>query len=604
MVSESKTTLPSSFTDLGLTAPLLRALDDSGYTHPTPIQAEMIPHMMNGRDVIGQAQTGTGKTAAFALPLLAQLSTKSQKSPQVLVLTPTRELAIQVAESFKSYGKHLKTFKVLPIFGGQDYGLQIKQLKRGVQVVVGTPGRIMDHIRRNTLNLSNLTSLVLDEGDEMLKMGFIDDIEWILEHVPNQRQTALFSATMPQTIRKIAQKYLQKPVEITIKTKTVTAKTIKQRYLVTNGFAKKFDALCKIMESESFDGMLVFVRTKVQTVELAEKLVHLGYGCAALNGDIQQSQRIRTVEQLKSGKLDILIATDVAARGLDVTRISHVVNFDIPFDNEAYIHRIGRTGRAGRTGEAILFINSREQSMLRSIERLTKQKIQRMALPSVKTINLQRIEKFKENITTTLQKDFSFYQDLIDSYLEENAGVSPEKVAAALASIVQGNTPLLLSEPPKETRQKKQTRDRETNRRAPSYTQLPPDDDMERYRIEVGKSHGVKAGNIVGAIANEADINSRHIGRISIFDTHSTVDLPYGMPDDVFRLLKKVWINNRPLKIQKAASDGEKPLSDGKRKSKNNQQKKNNQQNKPKRMKRKGHQKKRSMSRTLTPTAL
>lgn len=572
MFSESDTTPLCSFADLDLPPALMRSLNDAGYQNPTSIQAEMIPLMMNGRDVIGQAQTGTGKTAAFALPLLAKLSPNNLKSPQVLVLTPTRELAIQVAESFKSYGKHLKNFKVLPIFGGQDYSIQLKQLKRGVQVVVGTPGRIMDHIRRKSLNLNNLTGFILDEADEMLKMGFIDDIEWILEHIPSQRQTALFSATMPHTIRKIAQKYLQNPAEVTIKTKTITAKTISQRYLITNGFARKFDALSKIMESEDFDGMLIFVRTKVQTVELAEKLINQGYSCSALNGDIQQSQRIRTVEQLKSGKLDILVATDVAARGLDVTRVSHVINFDIPFDNEAYIHRIGRTGRAGRNGEAILFVNPREKSMLKSIERLTKQKIKEMKLPSIKEINLKRVEKFKENINTALQKDTSFYQDLITSYLKENE-VTPEQVAAALAALIQGNKPLLLSEPKKEVRQKKQSR------RQVSPAQLPPEEGMERYRIEVGKTHGVKPGNIVGAIANEADISSRHIGRISIFDSHSTVDLPAGMPGDILKLLKKVWINNKPLKIRKNAGGRETISYDNKRKNRKNPHQKNSSRN-------------------------
>lgn len=587
MVSKSDITTLCSFTELGLTSPLLHSLDDAGYKIPTPIQAEMIPHMMAGRDVIGQAQTGTGKTAAFALPLLAGLNTGKTKSPQVLVLTPTRELAIQVAESFKSYGKHLKNLRVLPVFGGQDYSIQLKQLRRGVQVVVGTPGRIMDHIRQNNLDLKNLSGFILDEADEMLKMGFIDDIEWILKHIPSKRQTALFSATMPRTIRQIAQKYLQDPIEITIKTKTVTANTINQRYLITNGFSKKFDALCKVMETESFDGMLIFVRTKIQTVELAEKLARRGYGCAALNGDIQQSQRIRTVDQLKSKKLDILVATDVAARGLDVDRISHVVNFDIPFDNEAYIHRVGRTGRAGRKGEAILFVNPQERTMLRSIERLTKQKIEQMELPTVKAINLKRVEKFKENIKAALQKDISFYKDLINSYLADNEA-APEDVAAALASIVQGDSPLLLTEPKVQPRQKKRNKPESQS----NHAQLPPEEGMERYRIEVGKNHGVKPGNIVGAIANEADISSSHIGRITLFDTHSTVDLPLGMPTDIFKLLKKVWINNRPLKIHKTAADEGRVTGNGQKKSRKNPQQKNPQRKSSKRIK--GQQRKHS----------
>ena len=580
MAHKSDTTEIRSFSDLGLNTSLLRALEDAGYEQPTPIQAEMIPHVMQGKDVIGQAQTGTGKTAAFALPLLSQLRTVKSKAPQILVLTPTRELAIQVAESFKNYGKHIRDFRVLPVFGGQDYSIQLKQLKRGVQVVVGTPGRIMDHIRQKSLQLGQLTSLVLDEGDEMLKMGFIDDIEWILEHIPAERQTALFSATMPGSIRRIAQKYLKDPVEITIKTKTVTATTINQRYLVTHGFSGKHDALAKILESEDFDGMLIFARTKIQTVELAERLVGLGYNCAALNGDIQQSQRIRTVEQLKSKKVDILVATDVAARGLDVERISHVVNFDIPFDTEAYIHRIGRTGRAGRTGEAILFVHPRERSMLKSIERVTKQKIGRMELPSIDAINKKRVEKFKENITTALESDNSFYQELIKNYLAES-DASPENVAAALAQIVQGNKPLLLTEP-KHTPRKQPVRNERSRRMSASPAQLPPDNDMDRYRIEVGKTHGVKPGNIVGAIANEADISSKHIGRISIFDDHSTVDLPTNMPERTLKKLQKVWVNNQQLHIQKAVFEARST----------NNRKKNDPRAKSKRFKGRGRQKK------------
>jgi ATP-dependent RNA helicase DeaD len=384
-------------------------------------------------------------------------------------------------------------------------------------------------------------------------------------------------------------------VEVTIKTKTATAKTINQRYLVTNGFSHKFNALCKVMESETFDGMLIFVRTKIQTVELAEKLARLGYGCAPLNGDIQQNQRTRTVEQLKSGGLDILVATDVAARGLDVDRISHVINFDIPFDNEAYIHRIGRTGRAGRNGEAILFINPQEQAMLRSIERLTKQKIQKMALPSVESINVKRVAKFKDTITAALDKDISFYEELINSYLQENE-IAPEKVAAALARIVQGDTPHLLKEPKKEIHQIKPGRTktgRAKTGRVASHIQLPPEEGMERYRVLVGKNHGIKPGNIVGAIANEADISSNHIGRISIFDSHSTVDLPINMPDDIFRLLQKVWVNNRPLKIQKTDGSENSSSSSSGRKNKHQSPQKNSQLKRSKKIQSKGRQKNR-----------
>jgi ATP-dependent RNA helicase DeaD len=571
MSSEHESTLVS-FSDLGLSGPLLQATIDAGYETVTPIQREMIPHVLAGSDVVGQAQTGTGKTAAFALPLLARLQPGKTKTPQILVLAPTRELAIQVAESFAEYGKHLKNFSVLPIFGGQDYSIQLKQLNKGVQVVVGTPGRIMDHLRRGSLKPATIHSLVLDEADEMLRMGFLDDVEWILEQLPGRKQTALFSATMPHNIRKIAEKYLNNPVEITIKTKAVTAQTITQRCLITaGGFARKIEALSRVLEAESFDGVLVFVRTKLQTVEIAEQLTALGFSAAPLNGDIQQSQRLRTVDQLKSKKIDILVATDVAARGLDVERISHVINFDIPFDTESYIHRIGRTGRAGRSGEAILFVNPRERSMLRSIERATKQKIKMMELPSVGEINKKRIEKFKEKISTTLSTDNSFYENLVEEYLQENQ-VAPQQLAAALAQLAQGNKPLLMEEPkfkaapprPRASKTSPESRYASTSRkkatpRRSMAVQLPPEEGMERFRIELGNNQGVKPGNIVGAIANEADINSRHIGRISIYDSYSTVDLPYGMPDDVLRVLHKARVGSKQLNIQRIGESTEVP---------------------------------------------
>ncbi len=572
MSSEYEST-PFSFTDFDLSAPLLQAVNDAGYETPTPIQQEMIPHVLAGRDVVGQAQTGTGKTAAFALPLLSRLQPGKSKNPQILVLAPTRELALQVAESFTEYGKHLKNFNVLAIFGGQDYNIQLRQLQKGVQVVVGTPGRVMDHLRRGTLKPESIHSLVLDEADEMLRMGFLDDVEWILEQLPGRKQTALFSATMPPNIRKIAQKYLSDPVEITIKTKAVTAQTINQRCLVTTGgFTKKIDALSRIIEAESVDGILVFVRTKIQTVEIAEHLVALGFSAAPLNGDIQQSQRLRTVEQLKTKKIDILVATDVAARGLDVERISHVINFDIPFDTESYIHRIGRTGRAGRSGEAILFVNPREQSMLRSIERATRQKIQPMNLPSVADINKKRIEQFKEKITTALQKDISFYENLIAEYLEQTQ-VEPLQLAAALAQLSQGGTPLLKDEPkfkdepapasrrsqPVKTARTARAAEQRPKPRKSMAMQLPPEEGMERFRIQLGNNEGVKPGNIVGAIANEADINSKFIGRISIFDSYSTVDLPFGMPEDVLRVLQRARIGSKAMKLQKIADTTSQP---------------------------------------------
>ncbi len=566
MSSEYEST-PFSFSDFDLPASILQAVNEAGYETPTPIQKEMIPHVLAGKDVVGQAQTGTGKTAAFALPLLSRLQPTKDKSPQILVLAPTRELAIQVAEAFGEYGKHLKNFNVLAIFGGQDYNIQLKQLQKGVQVVVGTPGRVMDHLRRGTLKPATIHSLVLDEADEMLRMGFLDDVEWILDQLPGRKQTALFSATMPANIRKIAQKYLIDPVEITIKNKAVTAQTINQRCLITSGgIMSKVEALSRILEVENVDGILIFVRTKLQTAEIAEQLTTLGYLAAPLNGDIQQSQRLRTVEQFKSKKIDILVATDVAARGLDVERISHVINFDIPFDTESYIHRIGRTGRAGRSGEAILFVNPREQSMLRSIERATRQKIQTMTLPSIADINKKRVEKFKEKMTAALQGDISFYEDLIENYLQENQ-VDLRRLTAALAMLTQGNTPLLKPEqkfrpstPAPENRRGKVAEKRPKTRRNIAV-QLPPEDGMERFRIELGNEHGVKPGNIVGAIANEADINSKYIGRISIYDNYSTVDLPFGMPDDILRVLQRARIGSRQLKLQKIEENFSEPAS-------------------------------------------
>ncbi|MDH5370509.1 MAG: DEAD/DEAH box helicase, partial [Gammaproteobacteria bacterium] len=407
-------TLPP-FSELGLSAPVLEALDTIGYETPSPIQAEMIPFVMAGRDVLGQAQTGTGKTAAFALPILSKIDLKV-KTPQVLVLAPTRELAIQVAEAFQKYAAKMKGFHVLPIYGGQDARGQIRQLDRGVHVVVGTPGRVMDLIRRKSLKLDVLKTLVLDEADEMLRMGFIDDVEWIMEQIPEERQIALFSATMPTQIHKITQRYLNNPKEITIKVKTTTASTIKQRYWMVSGH-HKLDALTRILEAEPFDAMIIFVRTKNATTELAEKLEARGYSSAAINGDIAQNQREKTVDNLKKKKIDILIATDVAARGLDVPRISHVVNYDVPYDTEAYVHRIGRTGRAGRTGDAILFVAPREKRMLQQIERATKQKIEMLEMPSTEMINNKRIARFTQNITDNIASEgLEFYASIIEKY--------------------------------------------------------------------------------------------------------------------------------------------------------------------------------------------
>ncbi|WP_404356589.1 DEAD/DEAH box helicase [Methylotuvimicrobium sp. KM1] len=541
-----------TFRELALIEPVLKALDDVGYESPSPIQAQTIPHLMQGKDVLGQAQTGTGKTAAFALPILSRLDLKKTE-PQVLVLAPTRELAIQVAEAFQRYAAHLKGFHVLPIYGGQDYTTQLRQLKRGPHVIVGTPGRVMDHMRKGTLRLGELSCLVLDEADEMLRMGFIDDVEWILEQTPKQRQIALFSATMPAPIRKIAQTYLHDPEEITVKVRTSTAETIRQRYWLVSG-VHKLDALTRMLESETFDGIIIFVRTKTATVELAEKLEARGYSAAAINGDMSQVLRERTIAHLKNGKLDILIATDVAARGLDVERISHVINYDIPYDTEAYIHRIGRTGRAGRTGDAILFVAPRERRLLSNIEKATRQKVEEMGLPSTEIINNKRIARFKQRITDTLAaEELSFFIQLMEQYQNEH-NVSAIEIAAALAKQVQGETPLLMKNPPKketERRERKDSIDRESGTERKSKRKANPDIEMETYRIEVGKAHGVKPGNIVGAIANETGLDGDHIARIKIEENYSTVELPAGMPKDIFQELKKVRVAGQQLNISR-----------------------------------------------------
>jgi len=571
-MSNDVSTLPS-FSDLALIEPVLKALKDVGYETPSPIQAQTIPLLLQGKDVLGQAQTGTGKTAAFALPILSRIDLK-QKDPQVLVLAPTRELAIQVAEAFQRYASHLKGFHVLPIYGGQDYSTQLRQLKRGAHVVVGTPGRVMDHMRKGTLNLKGLSFLVLDEADEMLRMGFIDDVEWILEQIPKQRQIALFSATMPSVIRKIAQQYLNEPEHVTIKVTTASAENIRQRYWMVSG-VHKLDALTRILEAETFDGMIIFVRTKTATVELAEKLEARGYSAAAINGDMSQALRERAIAHLKNGKLDILIATDVAARGLDVDRITHVVNYDVPYDTESYVHRIGRTGRAGRTGDAILFIAPRERNLLANIERATKQKVEEMGLPSTEVINNKRIARFKQNISDTLAaEELSFFSQLIEQFQQEH-NVTALEIASALAKLVQGDTPLLMQNLPKRAKDSRDDRpsrddrssrsdrsDRPQKDRKPKRAFGGADVEMETYRIEVGHNHGVKPGNIVGAIANETGIDGDHIARIRIQDDYSTVELPAGIPKELFQELKKVRVVGQQLNISKMDEGAKKAAKD------------------------------------------
>ncbi|TXH02831.1 MAG: DEAD/DEAH box helicase [Nevskiaceae bacterium] len=592
MSADTSDTAPAiAFRDLALSEPVLRALDAVGYESPSPIQAATIPHLLAGRDVLGQAQTGTGKTAAFALPILSHINL-GQTAPQALVLAPTRELAIQVAEAFQKYASQLKNFHVLPIYGGQSYEPQLKALKRGVHVVVGTPGRVLDHMKRGTLRLDALRCLVLDEADEMLRMGFIDDVEEVLRQTPPQRQVALFSATMPTAIRRIAQTYLREPAEVTIKSKTTTAANIRQRYLMASGMEYKLNALTRILEAEPFDGMIIFARTKSATTELAEKLEARGYACAALNGDIVQAQRERTVNRLKSGQLDIVVATDVAARGLDVERISHVVNFDIPTDTESYVHRIGRTGRAGRSGEAILFIASRERHLLQTIERATRQRITPMELPSAAAVNDLRLVRFKQKIGETLAAGGLEPLRAAVEQFEQQQGVPLIDIAAALARMALGDKPLLPTEgaserraavaagperrnmfdtrtpaddaPPRQTPPVRATRTavEAPVTATPTSAERPaaparkpreqqPEAGMETFRVEVGHVHNVKPGNIVGAIANEAGLDSQYIGRIEIFDDHSLIDLPEGMPRRIFRDLQKVWVCGQQLRISR-----------------------------------------------------
>lgn len=540
------------FEDLGITGPVLKAIKDLGYETPSPIQAATIPTLLAGRDVVGMAQTGTGKTAAFALPVLERLDV-TQKTPQALVLAPTRELALQVCEAFESYASRMKGVHVLPVYGGQGYGVQLSALRRGVHVVVGTPGRIMDHLAKGTLDLSELQYLVLDEADEMLKMGFAEDVEQILAQTPEEKQVALFSATMPAQIRRLAQQYLRDPEEITVKSKTATNTNITQRYLVVS-YAQKVDALTRILEVENFDGMIVFVRTKNETETLAEKLRARGYSAAAINGDVPQVQRERSVNQLKDGKLDILVATDVAARGLDVERISHVVNFDIPTDTESYVHRIGRTGRAGRTGDAISFITPRERYLLKHIEKATRQQPTQMQLPSTEDVNTTRLARFDDAITTALSETsrIDAFRDIIAHYVRHH-DVPEGDVAAALAVVAQGSTPLLLdpaddalsqavaadNRPPRE-RQTREPREPRERRGRGDYTP---------YRIEVGRRHRVEPRQIVGALANEGGLGRDDFGAINIRPDFSIVELPANLDPAVLDKLRDTRISGRLIEI-------------------------------------------------------
>jgi len=526
-----------TFADLALSKEVQKTITKVGYDRPSPIQAEVIPHMLAGRDILGIAQTGTGKTAAFALPILTTLDYK-QKNPQVLCLVPTRELALQVAEAFQGYARELNTFKVLPVYGGTSYTPQLKQLQRGAHVIVGTPGRVMDLIRKGKLILSDLKTLVLDEADEMLRMGFIDDVEWVLEHTPDAHQIALFSATMPPPIKKLTKKYLKTPAETTIKVKTRTAETIRQRFLPVRNNNEKIDAMTRILEVEDVDAMLVFVRTRTATTMLAERLHARGHSVEALNGDIAQNQREKIVERLKKGTIDIVVATDIAARGLDVKRISHVVNYDIPTDVESYVHRIGRTGRAGREGDAILLVGAREKRMLQAIESSTRQKITRFEFPSVDDLNERKIQQLFNRIDLELQRDLTDYKTVIQKYMDAKE-TDPLVLAAAMASMQAESKPFYIKE-------------QERGPRFEGSNDMPDDGVLrDTFRIQVGKNHGLTKELLVDTLTEKSGLEKEHIARVRIYEEHSFVDLPEGMPKQVFKALRRAWVCDRQLEMSK-----------------------------------------------------
>lgn len=548
-----------TFDSLGLSDAVLKAIKHEGFEQPTPIQLRSIPTFLEGHDMIGQAQTGTGKTAAFALPILSKLP-KRQKNIFALVLEPTRELAIQVAESFSRFAKYIDNFRVAPIYGGASYESQIRSLRHGAQVVVATPGRLIDLIEKGRLDFSEVEHIVIDEADEMLRMGFIDDVDWILDQVPSGHQTALFSATMPPVIKRIAKAHLVNPQEVRIESHTTTATTVRQRYWVVSG-VHKIDAMTRMLEVESYEAVLVFVRTKTDAEDVANKLAGRGLACAALHGDIPQRQREKIIERLKNGSLDIIIATDVAARGLDVDRITHVFNYDIPYDAESYVHRIGRTGRAGRTGEAILFVSPRERRALRQIERVTRQRIEPMRMPTVADVNKRRLENFRNQIMETIEAGgLDDYLEVISDILSDDT-IEVEVLAAALAKMAQKDGSLLLDESEPEPKMRTFDDKERSERRhgGPSAEAVPlrdfPDISMIRYRLAVGRRDSVKPGQIVGAIANEANLDSKYIGEISIYDSFSTVDLPDGMPGETMEILARARVCGRSLDLRVYTQD-------------------------------------------------
>ena len=544
-----------SFDQIPLAEPILQAVRKAGYEKPSPIQEHAIPPLLEGKDLLGVAQTGTGKTAAFSLPLLSRID-ESIKGAQILVLAPTRELALQVAEAMEGFAENLPNLRVVAVYGGTGYGEQIREFKRGAQVVVGTPGRVMDHIEKGYLKLNNLQALVLDEADEMLSMGFIDDIEWILEHTPKERQTALFSATMPKPIRKLAEKHLQDPEQVTIKVKAENSPNIRQRFIKVRQHEKR-DMLTRLLEIEKFEAMLIFARTKNATMEIAEKLQSKGYPAEPLNGDMPQTLREKTVDRLKRGKINVLVATDVAARGLDVDRISHVLNYDAPFDLESYTHRIGRTGRAGREGDAIIFITNKEMRMLNAIERTLKVPCDQYVFPTLEEMNERREEEFFNKIEQGLTGNLDDYRKALQRYIEES-GKDTLEVAASLAFLEAGKKALRYESMPtassgKGRREDRRDRDRGDRRESPRREgrdrKSSRDDNLQSYRMEVGEFHGAQKGDIVGAIANEVGIDPQHMGKIRMFKDHSFIDLPKDMPREIFEALKTVWVQGHQMNI-------------------------------------------------------
>ena len=561
------------FSDLPLAPPILKAVERAGYETPSPIQAQAIPPLLEGSDLLGVAQTGTGKTAAFALPLLSRID-ESVKGAQILCLAPTRELALQVAEAIEGYAENLPKLRVVPVYGGTGYGEQIREFKRGAQVVVGTPGRIMDHIEKGYLKLDNLQALVLDEADEMLSMGFIDDINWILEHTPDERQTALFSATMPKPIRKLAEKHMREPVEITIKVKAENSPSIRQRFIKVRQHEKR-NMLIKLLEIESFDAMLIFARTKNATMEIAEGLQGRGYAAEPLNGDMPQNLREKTVDRLKRGKINVLVATDVAARGLDVDRISHVLNYDAPFDLESYTHRIGRTGRAGREGDAIIFVTNKEMRMLNAIERTLKVPCDQYVFPTLKEMNQRREEELFAKIEEGFKGDLGDYRKALQRMIEES-GHDTLEIAASLAFLEAGKKGLRYEDMPTPPRKQKRDRDDRSDRSSRHNDRgdrrdrgdrgdrgdrrFSKDDHLQSYRLEVGEYHGTQKGDIVGAIANEVGLDPKNMGKIRMFKDHTFIDLPKDMPREIFEALKTVWVQGHQLNI---SVDKGRPRPDG-----------------------------------------